>query len=214
MLDGECTTWRTWSSTLPDTVSNPLITHLIYILIATLFSIISSCLTLLTKSVYPIHSLTGSPNEKVLYTAAGSGIPEVKTILSGFVIRKFLGFKTLVVKAVGLTLSVASGMSLGKEGISSRFETDIGPFVHITCCVGNIACRIFDKYNFNDGKRREVLSASSAAGVAVAFAAPIGGVLFSLEEVSYYFAPKTMWRAYFCAVTAALTLKVLPCYLN
>lgn len=52
----------------------------------------------------------------MLYTAAGSGIPEVKTILSGFVIRKFLGLRTLVVKAVGLTLSVASGMSLGKEG--------------------------------------------------------------------------------------------------
>jgi H+/Cl- antiporter ClcA len=61
---------------------------------------------------------------------------------------------------------------------------------------------------FIAGKRREVLSASSAAGVAVAFAAPIGGVLFSLEEVSYYFAPKTMWRAFFCAVTAAMTLKV------
>ena len=58
------------------------------------------------------------------------------------------------------------------------------------------------------GKRREALSASSAAGVAVAFAAPIGGVLFSLEEVSYYFPPKTMWRAFFCAVTAAMTLKV------
>jgi H+/Cl- antiporter ClcA len=58
------------------------------------------------------------------------------------------------------------------------------------------------------GKRREVLSASCAAGVAVAFAAPIGGVLFSLEEVSYYFVPKTMWRAFFCAVTAAMTLKV------
>ena len=62
--------------------------------------------------------------------------------------------------------------------------------------------------NLTTGKRREVLSASSAAGVAVAFAAPIGGVLFSLEEVSYYFAPKTMWRSFFCAVTAAMTLKV------
>jgi chloride channel 3/4/5 len=53
------------------------------------------------------------------------------------------------------------------------------------------------------------LSACAAAGIAVAFASPIGGVLFSLEEVSYYFPPKTMFRAFFCAVTAALTLKVI-----
>lgn len=43
-------------------------------------------------------------------------------------------------------------------------------------------------------KRREILSAACAAGVAVAFGAPVGGVLFSLEEVSYYFPPKVMWR--------------------
>lgn len=30
--------------------------------------------------------------------------------------------------------------------------------------------------------------------VQVAFGAPISGVLFSLEEVSYYFPPKVMWR--------------------
>lgn len=40
------------------------------------------------------------------------------------------------------------------------------------------------------GKRREILSAACAAGVAVAFGAPIGGTLFSLEEVSYFFPPK------------------------
>ena len=138
--DEECTGWKTWSATLPSSVDNPLITHLIYIAFATTFSLLSALLTILTKSVYP--SPTGNPSQaKVLYTAAGSGIPEVKTILSGFVIRKFLGLRTLLVKAVGLTLSVASGLSLGKEG----------PFVHIACCVGNIACRIFDKYNFNDG---------------------------------------------------------------
>jgi H+/Cl- antiporter ClcA len=31
------------------------------------------------------------------------------------------------------------------------------------------------------GKMREILTAASAAGVAVAFGSPIGGVLFSIE---------------------------------
>ena len=66
--------------------------------------------------------------------------------------------------------------------------------------------------NHNDAKRREVLSASAAAGVAVAFGAPIGGVLFSLEEVSYYFPPKTLFRTFFCCIVAALSLKFLDPY--
>lgn len=86
-----------------------------------------------------------------------------------------------------------------------------GPFVHIASCIGNIVSRFFNKYETNEGqklahrrillpdivikgKRREILSAASAAGVAVAFGAPIGGVLFSLEEVSYFFPAKVMWR--------------------
>lgn len=44
--------------------------------------------------------------------------------------------------------------------------------------------RVFPKYFKNEGKKREVLSAAAAAGVSVAFGAPVGGVLFSLEEVS------------------------------
>lgn len=59
------------------------------------------------------------------------------------------------------------------------------------------------------GKRREILSASTAAGVAVAFGAPIGGVLFTLEEVSYYFPIKTMIRSFCCAMVAATILKVI-----
>ena len=138
----------------------------------------------------------------VYYSAAGSGVAEVKVILSGFVLHGYLGVKTLVVKTLALVLSVGSGLSLGKEG----------PYVHIATCVGNIASRMFEKYNHNDGKRREVLSASAASGVAVAFGAPIGGVLFSLEEVSYYFPPKTLFRTFFCSIAAALSLKFLNPY--
>ncbi|KAF2270012.1 voltage-gated protein/chloride channel-like protein [Lojkania enalia] len=138
----------------------------------------------------------------VYYSAAGSGVAEVKVILSGFVLHGYLGLRTLIIKSLGLILSVASGLSLGKEG----------PYVHVATCIGNIACRLFSKYNHNDGKRREVLSASAASGVAVAFGAPIGGVLFSLEEVSYYFPPKTLFRTFFCCIAAALSLKFLNPY--
>jgi len=128
----------------------------------------------------------------VYYPAAGSGVAEVKVILSGFVLHGYLGVRTLVLKSIALILSVGSGLSIGKEG----------PYVHVATCIGNVACRLFTKYNHNDGKRREILSAAAASGVAVAFGAPISGVLFSLEEVSYYFPPKTLFRTFFCCIVS------------
>ncbi|XP_067644434.1 H(+)/Cl(-) exchange transporter 5 isoform X3 [Eurosta solidaginis] len=136
--------------------------------------------------------------------ACGSGIPEIKTILSGFIIRGYLGKWTLLIKSVGLILSVAAGLTLGKEG----------PMVHIASCIGNIFSHMFPKYGRNEAKKREILSAAAAAGVSVAFGAPIGGVLFSLEEVSYYFPLKTLWRSFFCALIAAFVLRSLTPFGN
>ena len=41
----------------------------------------------------------------------------------------------------------------------------------------------------------------------MAFGAPVGGVLFSLEQLSYYFPDKTMWSSFVCAMVAAVTLQ-------
>ncbi|KAI0075781.1 hypothetical protein K474DRAFT_1362018 [Panus rudis PR-1116 ss-1] len=229
--DEDCPAWRTWADVFAPkadrssgwtTFREDVVEFVFYAVLALTMAIISSVLTIkLTASssfltrkdsgvlseafaegendqkITPVPG--AEPKRKELYYAAGSGIPEIKTILSGFVIHGYLGGRTLFTKAVGLTLSVAAGLSLGKEG----------PFVHIASCVGNIVSRFFDKYENNEGKRREILSAASAAGVAVAFGAPIGGVLFSLEEVSYFFPAKVMWRSFFCAMVAAMTLKFL-----
>jgi len=46
---------------------------------------------------------------------AGSGIPEMKTILRGVTLKEYLTFRTLIAKVVGLTASLGSGMPLGKE---------------------------------------------------------------------------------------------------
>lgn len=39
--------------------------------------------------------------------------------------------------------------------------------MHIACCIGNIVSRLFTKFECNEAKRREILSAACAAGVAV-----------------------------------------------
>lgn len=103
--------------------------------------------------------------------AAGSGISEIKCIIAGFVMKGFLSATTLSIKSIGLPLSIASGLSVGKEG----------PSVHYAVCTGNVISRFFNKYRRNAAKTREILTASAGTGVAVAFGSPIGGVLFSLE---------------------------------
>ncbi|KAF9926212.1 hypothetical protein FBU30_004171 [Linnemannia zychae] len=235
LTDGSCPEWVSWSQTLSSDkvilgLSRDTFDWIVYCCFGVLFAGI--CVVMVTsngtvsiqkshgtsKSRYSSNSsgnlprsssrtsmeavLESSQPKKIAYFGAGSGIPEVKTILGGFVIRGFLGFRTLMIKLIGLPLMVAAGLNMGKQG----------PLVHIACCVANIVCRIFDKYNRNDGKRREILSAAAASGVAVAFGAPIGGVLFSLEEVSYYFPSKTMWRSYFCALISAVVLKMINPY--
>ncbi|KAJ5782281.1 hypothetical protein N7457_004055 [Penicillium paradoxum] len=128
--------------------------------------------------------------------AAGSGISEIKCIIAGFVMKGFLGAWTLLIKSIALPLAIASGLSVGKEG----------PSVHFAVCTGNVISRFFGKYKRNASKTREILTASAAAGVAVAFGSPIGGVLFSLEEMANYFPLKTLWRSYFCALVATSVL--------
>jgi len=106
--------------------------------------------------------------------AAGSGISEIKCILAGFVMKGFLGARTLFIKSISLPLSIGSGLSVGKEG----------PSVHYAVCTGNVISRFFNKYRRNAAKTREILTAAAGTGVAVAFGSPIGGVLFSLEVSS------------------------------
>ncbi|PHH88643.1 hypothetical protein CDD83_7273 [Cordyceps sp. RAO-2017] len=173
--DNGCPHWHRWTGFEP-------LNYLIYILFATFFAFVSATLV---KSFAPY--------------AAGSGISEIKCVIAGFVMKGFLGFRTLVIKSVCLPLAIGSGLSVGKEG----------PSVHYAVCTGNVISRLFAKYRSNASKTREILSACAAAGVAVAFGSPIGGVLFSLEEMSNYFPLKTMWRSYFCALVATAVLAAL-----
>jgi len=185
----DCQEWITWNAAFGayGFYWGSIVNYFVYIFTAIIFA-----------------TLAGFFVKQLAQWASGSGIPEVKTILGGFVIRHFAGWQTLLVKISGLVLAVSSGLSLGKEG----------PLVHVSACVCEVSSRLFPKYYYNQAKLREMISASAAAGVSVAFGAPIGGVLFSLEEVSYYFPHKTMWRAFYCATIAALVLQFMDPFHN
>jgi len=178
----QCQDWTSWSSAMHirSNAGKFIIGYTFYILYSVFFAF---CASILVKNfaTYAKHS----------------GIPEIKTVLGGFVICRFMGMWTLIVKSLGLCLAVASGLWLGKEG----------PLVHVACCCANLFMKLSPSLNDNEARKREVLSAAAAAGISVAFGSPIGGVLFSLEQLSYYFPDKTMWQSFVCAMIAAVTLQ-------
>nr|KMM70802.1 LOW QUALITY PROTEIN: chloride channel protein 3 [Coccidioides posadasii RMSCC 3488] len=180
----KCRHWTPWSKALH--VGSKGGGYVVECIFFTFYSILFAGIASFLVTSYAIH-------------AKHSGIPEIKTVLGGFVIENFMGLWTLMIKSLGLCLSVASGMWLGKEG----------PLVHVACCCANIIMKPLDSLNHNEARKREVLSAAAAAGISVAFGSPIGGVLFSLEQLSYYFPDKTMWQSFVCAMVAAVTLHAL-----
>nr|XP_023018404.1 chloride channel protein 2-like [Leptinotarsa decemlineata] len=135
-------------------------------------------------------------------TVDRSGIPEMKTILRGVALKEYLTFRTLIAKVVGLTATLGSGMPLGKEG----------PFVHIASIAATLLSKLvtgFQGIYENESRTTEMLAAACAVGVASCFAAPVGGVLFSIEVTTTYFAVRNYWRGFFAAVCGATTFRLL-----
>ncbi|XP_022861637.1 chloride channel protein CLC-c-like isoform X2 [Olea europaea var. sylvestris] len=141
--------------------------------------------------------------------AAGSGIPEVKAYLNGVDAHSILAPSTLLVKIFGSIFGVAAGFVVGKEG----------PMVHTGACIANLlgqgGSRKYHltwkwlRYFKNDRDRRDLITCGAAAGVAVAFRAPVGGVLFALEEAASWWRSALLWRTFFTTAVVAMVLRSL-----
>lgn len=133
--------------------------------------------------------------------AAGSGIPEIKCYLNGVDRPSVLTGRTLVAKAVGIVFSVAAGLPCGKEG----------PMIHSGAIVGAKMANanagpLVGPYRQNR-EARDLTAAGAAAGVAAAFGAPIGGVLFAVEEGASHMNPTILVRCFVCASVSAFTVR-------
>ncbi|KAG8473890.1 hypothetical protein CXB51_033700 [Gossypium anomalum] len=145
--------------------------------------------------------------------AAGSGIPEVKAYLNGVDAYSILAPSTLFVKVnvigiiFGSIFGVAAGFVVGKEG----------PMVHTGSCIASLigqgGSRKYHltwrwlRYFKNDRDRRDLITCGAAAGVAAAFRAPVGGVLFALEEAASWWRSALLWRTFFTTAVVAIVLR-------
>eukprot|EP00931_Biecheleriopsis_adriatica_P088474 TRINITY_DN62787_c0_g1_i1.p1 TRINITY_DN62787_c0_g1~~TRINITY_DN62787_c0_g1_i1.p1 ORF type:complete len:1040 (+),score=220.78 TRINITY_DN62787_c0_g1_i1:393-3122(+) len=139
--------------------------------------------------------------------AGGSGIPEIKAFLNGIVMPGAFGFKAWLCRSIGLVFVTSAGLFAGTEG----------PFAHIGGIVASWfadgpACLGFSWWwppvLKGHRNRCEFVSQGCAIGVAAGFGAPVGGILFSLEEASTYWSKSLTWQAFLGTMIAAVLAKV------
>ncbi|KAF5946769.1 hypothetical protein HYC85_016997 [Camellia sinensis] len=109
----------------------------------------------------------------------------------------------------GSIFGVAAGFVVGKEG----------PMVHTGSCIANLlgqgGSRKYHltwkwlRYFKNDRDRQDLITCGAAAGVAAAFRAPVGGVLFALEEAASWWRSALLWRTFFTTAVVAVVLRSL-----
>eukprot|EP01060_Flectonema_neradi_P012952 TRINITY_DN1974_c0_g1_i3.p1 TRINITY_DN1974_c0_g1~~TRINITY_DN1974_c0_g1_i3.p1 ORF type:complete len:706 (+),score=75.68 TRINITY_DN1974_c0_g1_i3:356-2473(+) len=139
--------------------------------------------------------------------ASSSGLPEVMAYLNGIQLNKALGRRVVVCKYLSCLFAVASGLPVGPEG----------PMIHLGAMVGAILTQSkdsafgFRKKFISEGanrkfrstrERRDFIACGAAAGVSAAFGAPMGGLLFVMEEVATYWDTSLTWLIFFGTMIA------------
>ncbi|XP_008587505.1 PREDICTED: chloride channel protein ClC-Ka [Galeopterus variegatus] len=169
----------------------------------------SHLLRYLSWTVYPVALISFSSgfSQSITPFSGGSGIPELKTILSGVVLDDYLDIKNFGAKVVGLSCTLATG--------STIFLGKVGPFVHLSAMMAAYLGRVRTKTigePENKSEQNEMLVAGAAVGVATVFAAPFSGVLFSIEVMSSHFSVWDYWRGFFAATCGAFMFRLLAVF--
>ena len=105
---------------------------------------------------------------KYFPNARGSGIPQTKFAL--FIRNGFISLRTVLGKFLCCSISLASGIALGREG----------PSVQIGAGIASVIAR---RFGLSASHVKALVPVGCAAALAAAFNTPIAAVLFSLEEI-------------------------------
>lgn len=135
--------------------------------------------------------------------AEGSGIPAMKSLMSGFYdkVKPALSLWALLAKAVGLVAAIGGGLPVGWEG----------PNVHIACIVAHHLSRLppFRDLRKDRALRMQIMSCACAVGLASSFGTPIGGVLYALETTTSFYLVPTFWKCMLSTLAGSLVYDLL-----
>ncbi|CAM3053554.1 chloride channel, voltage-gated [Legionella steigerwaltii] len=128
--------------------------------------------------------------------ASGSGVPEIEGTLLH--LKTILWRRLLPVKFFFGILALSAKMILGREG----------PTIHIGGSLGEMLGSLF---NLSRRRKDSLIAAGASAGLAVAFNAPLAGVIFVMEEMrnqfNYSFTSFSM--VVICCITATVILDLM-----
>ena len=148
--------------------------------------------------------------------AEGSGIPDVKSYLNGVHLKGLFSFTTALAKAFGCAFSIGSGLIAGREG----------PIIHVGAILGSAISQgasgifgyrtpsWFSKYFRSAEWKRDFAVMGSAFGVAAAFIAPMGGVLFAIEEGATVWRQQLTFLSMYGAVITAFLTSIIKGFIN
>ena len=125
--------------------------------------------------------------------ASGSGIPQLNGEVKGHLDASW--WQIIIAKLVGGTISVFSGLSLGREG----------PSVQLGGMAGKGIARLT---NADKTTELRMTSCGAGAGMAAAFNAPLAGTMFVLEELHHSFDKSLLCMGIVATVTADYTSKL------
>lgn len=126
--------------------------------------------------------------------AAGSGIPQVKGAIIGFIKMRWLSI--MWVKLIAGIIGIGAGLSLGREG----------PSIQLGAVSAQGISRFLKRTRMEE---RYLMTSGASAGLAAAFNAPLAGVMFALEELHRSFSIVVLLPSMAAAFTATVLSRFL-----